>query len=104
KVSDAAKLERRQLPVLHDGADVAKAMEIELSALRWLTYHRRAAAVLHYHRYTIPKKTGGTRAISAPKPALAQAQAWLLENVLNRLESEPEAHGFVRHRSIVTNA
>ena len=104
KESDAALLERRGLPVLHDGADLARAMGIELSALRWLTYHRRAAALLHYHRYGIPKKTGGIRAISAPKPALAKAQAWVLANILNKLEPEPDAHGFVRRRSILTNA
>ena len=104
KQSDAALLARRGLPVLQDGADLAQAMGIELSALRWLTYHRRAAALLHYHRYGIPKKTGGIRAISAPKPALAKAQEWVLANVLNRLEPEPDAHGFVRRRSILTNA
>lgn len=102
--SDAAMLAARGLPILHDSADVARAMEIELSTLRWLTYHRRASAVVHYHRYSIPKKTGGTRAISAPKPALARAQRWILDHVLAKLESEPEAHGFVPGRSIVSNA
>lgn len=102
--SDVATLERRGLPVLNDGAEVARAMGIELSALRWLTYHRRAATIVHYHRYAIPKKTGGIRAISAPKPALAKAQQWLLEHVLSKLETEPEAHGFVRERSVKTNA
>lgn len=102
--SDGARLEARGLPVLSDGADVARAMGIELAKLRWLTYHRRAAAVVHYHRYSIPKKTGGMRAISAPKPALAAAQQWILEHVLAKLETEPEAHGFVPGKSIVTNA
>ena len=49
-------------------------MGIELKALRWLTYHRRGASVVHYHRYEIAKKTGGMRCISAPKPALDAAQ------------------------------
>jgi retron-type reverse transcriptase len=102
--SDVAKLTARGLPVVHDGAGLASAMGISLSTLRWLTYHRRAAAVLHYHRYGIPKKTGGLRAISAPKPALAKAQQWVLEHVLARLPIEPEAHGFVPSRSILTNA
>ncbi|MBZ0121954.1 MAG: RNA-directed DNA polymerase [Sandaracinaceae bacterium] len=102
--SDAAKLASRSLPVLHDAPDLAKAMGIELSALRWLTYHRRAAALVHYHRYTIPKKAGGTRAISAPKPALAKAQEWVLGAILDRLVPEPEAHGFVAEHSVLTNA
>ncbi len=102
--SDVARLTALGLPVVHESADLAKAMEIELTTLRWLTYHRRAAAVVHYHRYAIPKKTGGMRAISAPKPALARAQRWILDHVLAKLTSEPEAHGFVPGRSIVSNA
>ena len=76
--SDAAALTRRGLPVLHTAADLAAAIGIELKALRWLTYHRRGAALVHYHRYEIAKKTGGVRCISAPKPALARAQHWVL--------------------------
>jgi RNA-directed DNA polymerase len=102
--SDVAKLEARGLPVLHDSSDLAGRMGIKLSALRWLTYHRRAAAVVHYRRFDIAKKTGGVRSISAPLPALAQCQRWVLENVLAPLAVEPQAHGFVPGRSILTNA
>jgi len=102
--SNAAELDKRGLPVIHDAVALAAKMGISLTTLRWLTYHRRASAVVHYHRYAIPKKTGGTRAISAPKKALASAQEWVLDMIVGRLETEPEAHGFVRHRSIVTNA
>ncbi len=102
--SDAEALQRRGLPVLHTGRDVALALNVELKSLRWLTYHRKSATLVHYHRYSIAKKTGGLRFISAPKPALAAAQQWLLANVLARLEVEPFAHGFVPGRSVVTNA
>jgi RNA-directed DNA polymerase len=102
--SDAESLKRRNLPVLHTGREVAAAMGITLPSLRWLTYHRKSATLVHYHRYSIAKKTGGVRYISAPKPALAKAQRWVLEHVLARLEVEAPAHGFVPGRSIVTNA
>ena len=101
---DVEALTRRGLPVLHTSRDLAEQIGIELKVLRWLTYHRRGAAVVHYHRYEISKKTGGVRCISAPKPALAAAQRWVLERILRRLEPEPQAHGFVPGRSIVTNA
>jgi retron-type reverse transcriptase len=101
---DLAALARRGLPELRTAADLAAAIGIELKVLRWLTYHRRGAAVVHYHRYEIAKKGGGVRCISAPKPALDQVQRWVLENILRRLEPEPQAHGFVPGRSIVTNA
>jgi RNA-directed DNA polymerase len=97
-------LANRGLPVIHDGKDLAAQLGITLSALRWLTYHRRGATVVHYHRFEINKKTGGVRCISAPKTALARAQRWVLENILARLEVEPHAHGFVPGRSIVSNA
>ncbi len=102
--SNPVELNSRWLPVLHRAEDLAKEMEIDLKTLRWLTYHRKGAAVVHYHRYEIAKKTGGVRCISAPKPALAKAQEWIKENILNRLNVETEAHGFVSGRSIVTNA
>lgn len=97
-------LAARGLPVLRTGADLAMMLGISLGQLRWLTYHRQGAAVVHYHRFEIPKKTGGTRAISAPKTRLATAQRWVLKNVLERLTTSPSAHGFVRYRSTVTNA
>jgi hypothetical protein len=103
-VSDAELLAELGLPVLHTAADLALAMGITLSALRWLTYHRKGATVVHYHRYSIAKKTGGLRAISAPKAALAAAQEWVFHNILLRLTPDPAAHGFVAGRSIVTNA
>jgi RNA-directed DNA polymerase len=98
------ELKKRGLPVLANSKDVAMVLGVSLPQLRWLTYHRRGATLVHYRRYAIPKKTGGTRAISAPKPRLAAAQHWVLKNILEKLTVSPVAHGFVRERSIVTNA
>jgi retron-type reverse transcriptase len=97
-------LSNRGLPVIHDSRDFAEQLGITLGALRWLTYHRRGATVVHYHRFEIDKKTGGVRCISAPKAALARAQRWVHDNILSKLEVEPQAHGFVPGRSIVSNA
>ena len=103
-VSDVARLQSQGLPVLRDGNDVAAAVGVPLAELRWLTYHRRGAAVVHYHRYDIPKKAGGARHISAPKARLARAQQWVLAQILERLPVSEHAHGFVRGHSVVTNA
>jgi retron-type reverse transcriptase len=102
--SDEAKLRAAGLPVLHTPGELAGALGIALSRLRFLTYHRGGAALVHYHRYSIPKKSGGIRGISAPKPDLARAQQWVLANIVGKLTIEPEANGFVLERSIVTNA
>lgn len=104
KTSDVEELDAVGLPLLHDAGDIVKAMGIGLSELRFLTYHRQGAALVHYARFTIPKKLGGVRHISAPKPKLARAQRWVLENVLMKLKPSEQAHGFVCARSIVTNA
>lgn len=103
-LSDTARLERLGLPTLHRSEELADAMGIELATLRWLTFHRRGAALVHYRRYDIDKKTGGVRNISAPRPALASAQCWVFENILSPLDTSDAAHGFVKQRSIVSNA
>lgn len=102
--SDAERLTAQGLPIFARPEELATAMGIGLHKLRWLTFHRRSTTLVHYHRYSIPKKTGGRRNISAPKPALAMAQAWVLHNVLARVAVENEAHGFVPDRSTRTNA
>lgn len=102
--SDDAKLTAAGLPVLHDSNDLAKAMGVGIGDLRFLTYHRKGAALVHYSRFSIPKKLGGERHISAPKPRLASAQRWVLDHVLEKLPLSAEAHGFVAGRSIVSNA
>jgi hypothetical protein len=101
---DPSVLLSRGLPVVQTSADLASALGVTLPRLRWLTYHRRAAALVHYRRYGVPKKTGGIRNISAPKPDLARAQQWVFKNVLQKLQVEPPANGFVAGRSVVTNA
>ncbi len=102
--SDIEKLSTLGLPILHNGVDLAAAIGIELGELRWLTYHRHGAALVHYYRYEIPKPNGGQRLISAPGPKLSNAQSWVLENILSPLAITDQAHGFVKGRSIVTNA
>ncbi|MCC7384041.1 MAG: RNA-directed DNA polymerase [Deltaproteobacteria bacterium] len=102
--SNLERLNGAGLPVLSTPADVAAALDVSIGRLRWLCYHSDAAERLHYVRFTIPKRSGGQRAIAAPLPDLKRAQAWILESVLEKLEVEPEAHGFVAGRSTLTNA
>jgi len=102
--SDLDRLGRQNLPLMHNPEDVATFLGLSMNQLRWLTFHRRGATLVHYHRFDIPKKTGGRRLISAPKPALAAAQQKILSTILTPLAVEPEAHGFVTGHSIVSNA
>ncbi len=104
QLTDGAKLRAAGLPVLSSPEGLAFAMGIDLATLRWLTFHRVAAPVVHYSRYSVPKKTGGQRHISAPKPKLKAAQAWVQREILAKLPVTEYAHGFVSQRSSVSNA
>lgn len=102
--SDQAKLAALGLPFLETPGDVARAMGIPIPQLRWLAFHAEAASRVHYVTFTIPKKSGGTREIAAPHVRIANAQRWILANVLEKLRFEEPAHGFIKARSTVTNA
>lgn len=102
--SDADRLARLALPPMHDANDLAQAMGLSLEELRFLAFERRVSRISHYRRFAMPKKTGGERIISAPMPRLKRAQYWVLDNVLARAPVHPAAHGFLKGRSIVSNA
>jgi retron-type reverse transcriptase len=102
--SNVEKLQARGLPLLATPADIAAAMGITVSKLRWLAYHAPASTVSHYVQFLVPKKSGGERTLSAPHQQMATAQRWVFENILQKLPAHPAAHGFVKDRSILTNA
>lgn len=102
--SDAARLAAQQLPVLSTAAELAAAIAVPLGELRFLAFAREVSTTTHYRRFTIPKRSGGERVISAPRIRLKRVQRWILEHILEPVELAPAAHGFVRGRSTVTNA
>ncbi len=102
--ADQARLVGAGLPVMAGPEALAASMGISVGALRFLAYSRRVARISHYRRFTIPKKTGGKRTISAPMPRLKAAQHWVLHNILDKVPVHEAAHGFLERRSIVTNA
>ncbi len=102
-----ANIERLQslgLPVLATPADLAQALGLEVSRLRWLAFHSEATAVTHYVRFQIPKKSGGTRELAAPHRDLARCQEWIRANILERVALHDAAHGFVKGRCTLSNA
>ncbi|MFP2931732.1 reverse transcriptase family protein [Pyxidicoccus sp. 3LG] len=92
------------LPELGSAEELAKALGLSVSKLRWFAYHREVDTGTHYISWKIPKRDGGSRTITSPKPELKQAQRWVLSNVVERLPVHGAAHGFVAGRSILTNA
>ncbi len=56
-----------------------------------------------YHEFDI-YLDGKTRRITSPSKKLKKRQKWILNNILNQYVLNENVHGFVRGRSIVTNA
>lgn len=101
---DVERLQAGSLPVLATPKDVATALGITIPRLRWLAFHNEAATRLHYIRFTVPKKSGGTRELAAPHRTLAACQTWILDNILRKVPAHDAAHGFIPSRSTVTCA
>src|SRR5439155_27281094 len=83
---------------------LAAALGLSVPRLRWLAFHAEVATRVHYVHFTVPKRSGGTRTLSAPHRILAAAQRWVHDHIVTRLPAEEPAHGFLPGRSIVTNA
>jgi hypothetical protein len=105
---DADDPERRRqdsaLPDLRDVDALARALGVTIPRLRWLAYHRDVDSGTHYVRWTVPKRDGSQRLISAPKPELKAAQRWIARQVTEHLPVHGAAHGFLTGRSIASNA
>jgi RNA-directed DNA polymerase len=93
-----------ELPPLDSPRQLAEALGLTISQLRWLAFHRDAAKSIHYRRFLIPKRSGGERAIWAPLPKLKAAQHWILHNIAEKLPVHGAVHGFLPGRSTLTNA
>jgi retron-type reverse transcriptase len=104
KEGNLSLLDQKGLPNVSTAEKLAESMGIKVSELRFLSYNRTISKISHYRRFYIPKKTGGKRLISTPMPRLKEAQYWILENILNKIELHNAAHGFITKKSIVTNA
>jgi retron-type reverse transcriptase len=104
RTGNATRLEAAGLPVVSTPADLASALGISVPKLRWLAFHNEAATRVHYVQFTVPKRSGGTRTLSAPHRSLAEAQGWIFREILAKLPVEGPAHGFVTGRSILSNA
>ena len=100
-------VQRRQdnnLPDIPDATALAATLDLSIPRMRWLAYDREVDTGSHYIRWTIPKRDGAARLISAPKPDLKRVQRWIAHHVTEHLPVHGAAHGFVPGRSIKSNA
>jgi RNA-directed DNA polymerase len=64
----------------------------------------RAPDAQRYTAFEIPKRTGGMRMIHSPNGVIREAQKTLAPHLLSLYNAHPSAHGFIRERSILSNA
>jgi retron-type reverse transcriptase len=101
---DEEQLKRYGLPLWRSEADLAEALNLSPKELRFFSIHRAMDRVSHYVAYTIPKASGGTRLIMAPKKRLKSLQRRLLQHLVSKLPHSEHAHGFLPCRSVRTGA
>lgn len=82
--------------------DVGALLETSGKQIRFLLYVRPEKA--RYTTFTISKRRAGKRTIKAPKEELKAIQRRLADFLQDKVEFRQPAHGFVRKRSIATNA
>lgn len=83
---------------------VAELLEIAPKKLAYILYGFPKKRESHYTEYEIPKKSGGKRKIAVPNKALRSLQCKLNVIFQTAYPERPSAHGFLKNKSIKTNA
>lgn len=87
---------------LSSRSDVASMLEINERSLRYFLYGKKTHNM--YINFTIPKKGGGVREISAPSKELKTIQRKLAYILSLVYRVKPSAYGFVQTKNIKDNA
>ncbi len=93
-------LKKNNLPYIFNVDHLADQIEISRPQFRLFIKNKKTA----YSSFKVPKKNGGLRSIDAPSKTMKLIQRWILNNILYKLNAGIYAHGFVRDKSIATNA
>lgn len=94
------KLEARGLPILLNLKHLSEATSVSEGVLLSIINSQHN----FYRDFKIKKRRGGFRKISAPFPSVLFIQKWINERILSRFELSDAAEGFVKNKSIITNA
>jgi len=87
---------------LQTAEDLSRHLGVDQSAMLRLLY--KAPDTERYRHFEIPKRSGGMRRISAPLGMLREMQDKLHADLKLLYDAHPAAHGFIKKRSIATNA
>jgi RNA-directed DNA polymerase len=94
--------------LLHNGQRIETSEDVaaffEQSHARMIYALYRAPDENRYTPFEIPKRSGGMRLIHSPKGVIREAQTRLAPFIRDLYNAHPSAHGFIRERSILSNA
>lgn len=93
---------KQEFLALKTPRDIAKLLDVSYDRLVYHLY--KVSENRKYKEFSIPKKSGNTRTISAPATALKILQRKLSQVLYSVYEPKAAVHGFVPSRSILTNA
>ncbi len=82
--------------------ELANLLKIKYSLLVYHLYKKKPKD--RYTRFTIPKKSGGERTITAPTTRIRNIQKSLSDILISVYQPKVSVHGFLPQRSIITNA
>jgi RNA-directed DNA polymerase len=94
------EIHQRGLCCILNSAHLAYLLQISSSELINLATNTQK----HYVHFHIPKHNGELRKIDSPRPELKKIQRKILDTVLHKVPLNSHAEGYVKHRSILTNA
>ena len=57
-----------------------------------------------YRKFTIPKRSGGTREIVTPHKSLLSVQQWISKHILSTFEIHSRAYAYIKTKNVAQNA
>ena len=93
---------KQKLAGLNTRRDVADLLGVDYRRLCYLLYVKKTDRC--YIEYSIPKRRGGRRTITAPIPKLRNLQRKLLRVLESVYKVKPSAYGFIKEKGHIENA
>ena len=98
------ELQQNDLPTIPCASRLSEFLEMPISKIKFLAYHRKSSKIYHYLDFYIPKGKKGRRLISKPKEEIAKTQKIIKNKILDKLKFSDAVMGFISGKSHVNNA
>jgi len=90
----------RNIPVVFDLKHLSACLSLNIDTCASLINCPQS----FYYNFSIPKRNGTLRQISAPFPVMYHAQIWIYKSILQKIKVHDCAVGFLPNKSIINNA